>query len=90
MKLKLNGKPLVLHPPSPVIQAIHDFLSKAPKDELYDCTELGAKLSCTPGFLQESRCHGKELLKGFTANVRGKRYYGNPAAIAELQRQVNA
>jgi hypothetical protein len=85
--IKVNGVPLRGFP-SPMHQKVIAVLEGIPDDEVIDRDEL-ARLS------GHSR-HGlskldPDLIGPYRTNIRGRNYYGNPRAIAALnKRSLNA
>jgi hypothetical protein len=84
--LKLNGKPLQLHPPTPTEVKIKGFLDKAPTDELYSSTELAKKAGVARSMVCDTG--NRDQFKGYSARLGQIRYWGNPKAIIELLKQV--
>lgn len=87
MALKLNGKPLVLRPESPIIGEIKKLLDKAPADELFTVQEVARKLGS--GYHYVSDQSNREELAAYTLRVGKVRYWGHPRAIVELKKQVS-
>jgi hypothetical protein len=85
--LKLNGKPLDLHPLTPTAQRVLDFLRKSPADEVFTSKELERRIGCAAGYVKGSMT-SIPALQPFTLKVRNERYWGSSAAIAELRRQT--
>jgi len=85
--LKLNGKPLRLRQPPPTIQRLCQFLDAAAADDLFSGSELAGRLKIHPQPLKTRNVWDDPALKGYSARIGGVRYWGNPAAIAELLRQ---
>lgn len=85
--LKLNGKPLDLNPPSPIVSKVIAFLDKSGDDELFTLDQIAEKTSVSlPGL--SFRARGPEFVN-YREKVARSYYYGNPAAITELRKQVN-
>jgi hypothetical protein len=84
--LKLGGKPLDLSPKHPVFDKLRTFLDKAPADEVFTKDQL--TIFCSMGTAAFDRA--RPILAEYTTLCAGVRYWGNPAAIAELRRQVGA
>jgi hypothetical protein len=86
--LKLDGKPLNLHPASPTVKVMKDFLDKSPKDEIYSPAELSRKIGVHVCSIRHSALH-PELSKHTATHLR-MRYFGHPAAITALNGQLEA
>jgi hypothetical protein len=83
--LKLNGKPFDPKPAPKSVDAVKDFLDRQPQDELFSVTEMMARV----GIGKDPMVRAVALLKDYTRLLRQRRYWGNPSAIAELDRRMN-
>jgi hypothetical protein len=84
--LKLNGQPFNPYLRSPALLRVIQFFQSAPKDEIYTAREVAAKLRLHFSYLKDKALDPQ--LAPYSHLVGPKRYYGNPAAIAELKRQM--
>jgi len=81
---KLDGKPLDLRPIPPSVIQVKLFLDKQKADDLFSTSELCKKTRVAERTLRQN----DESLIGYSLRVGVNRYWGNPKAISELQRQV--
>lgn len=91
MVLKLNGKPLVLNPASPTLEALKRFLDKSSAEDLFDFWQLKEKTGVGRTFLKNTAAADPQM-SPYTHIVRINgtltRFWGHPRAIAELKKQV--
>lgn len=87
VQLKLDGKPLSLRRVSPTEIKIKTFLMAAPKDELFSSLQLCSIIGVNIRTIREFSF--SQELEGLSVKIQTNRYWGNPAAIAEFQRQVS-
>lgn len=82
--MKLNGKPFqVVLPPK---DAAKRFLDRSGKDDVFTLAHLSAALKIPETTLKSAIHH----LPAYTFLLGRTRYFGNPAAIKELRKQVAA
>jgi hypothetical protein len=87
--LKLNGKPLALNGPPPLVVAVRSFLDKQSSDDLFTPLELSKKAGFAPDSIREARYYDHEHIRGYSLKVGHNRYWGNPKAIKALSAEVS-
>ena len=86
--LKLNGKPLLLRPPSPsTIRLIQTLNRKGANaifltDKIAQMTEIAPSYFGNPAFIKQ------KCLAPYTVRAGKLRYWGNPKAIVAFRKQV--
>ena len=86
--LKLNGKPFVLRPPSSIVGKIKDALDRSPADEIYTGGQVAAKANLGHSSVSDHGAHAD--LRSYTQRSGNFRYWGNPKAITDLRKQLEA
>jgi hypothetical protein len=85
MLLKLNGKPFPEE--ATVAQRIISTLNAKPKDEVFTTDVLAQTVGIHSATLMQKGSTNSQLAR-FTAKIGRARYWGNPAAIQELRKQM--
>lgn len=91
--LKLNGKPLELHPPPRPMTDLKAILDKSKPDEIFTGEELAPRIGIKAKTLRERAPEYLRSIPGYSITIRNDaghtvRYWGHPKAIAELKRQT--
>jgi len=84
-QLKVDGKPLDLHSPPPMVCRIMAFLATLPDNEVMTSQKLLTSLGVSIASIEKASPH--KSLNTYKAKHAGRLYWGNPRAIAELRRQ---
>ena len=82
IRLKLDGKPLDLNPPTPTETRIMGFLNKQPADDLFTPRELSSRAGVSYDHIRH--IGGSIRLETYSTTYRGLRIWGNPQAISVL------
>lgn len=84
--MKLDGKPLDIRKLAASKESLIRMLDGAPTDEIFSNVELAKK------FGVDSSCINKYAkdLQDYTVTLATARYWGNPKAIRELDKQLKA
>lgn len=85
--LKVGGKAFSLRPSSPNMEKVTSYLDKSPVDELFTMAMVEKALGLDDQTIRRAIADRKA---DYCHQIGRICYYGNPKAIAELRRQVNA